>query len=153
MIGIISDVLEAYPIIYKIHKSINTDIYVCNNKERLIEKNCNIIITNNEDINKNNIYAININEFYKDDYITLDNNIIKNIIVNKDMKELKDYLEKIDSNKPILLSLKEEYLYEYIKNYSNNKIITISDLVLKKVEEIITTNNIKLTNTKNAYYL
>ena len=146
MIGILSNLLEAYPIIYKIHENINTDIYVSNNIVRLLENKCKIIITKEETKQYKDTIVIDINSLYNDNYTMLD----KNLLDKKD--NIKDYLSNLKPTNPIVLRLKEEYLYEEIKKYSNN-IITTSDLVLNKVVEIIKNNNIKLTNSKNAYYI
>lgn len=119
--------------------------------EKLKEKNCNIIITNQDysKINDSDIKFISLNPIYNDNDYVLENKELINAVTTADEQKVIDILNSINipTDKDIIIKDTELVFIKYlITNKFNNNVKTINDLILKEIPDSNEEGQIYLIN-------
>jgi len=106
--------------------------------EKLKEKNCNIIITNQDysKINDSGIKFISLNPIYNDNDYVLENKELITAVTTADEQKVIDILNSINipTDKDIIIKDTElVFIKHLITNKFNNNVKTINDLILKEI--------------------
>lgn len=155
MVGIITKE-NVYTLMIEIsNKNNNVYWYKDNSLEKgieiLKEKNCNIIITDQDfsKVNDNNIKFIDLNISQKNNEYILDNKELLNAISNHNEKEVLDILNSLDipKDKDILITNTNIVLIKHlVEKIFPNKVKTINDIILNEIPKSNEDGQIYLIN-------
>ena len=135
----------------------NTDVYWYKDNnlevgiEKLKEKNCNIIITDQDcsKVNNTDIKFISLNKEFNDNDYLLDNNDLIDAVNNVDEEKINEILNNINipKDKNIVINNQSLILIKHIiEEKLSNKVKTINDIILNEIPESNEEGQIYLIN-------
>lgn len=156
MIGIITKE-NIYTLMIEISSKKNSNVYWYKDNnlelgiEKLKEKNCNIIITNQDysNINDNSIKFISLNIASNNNEYILDSEELLNAINNHNEQEVLNILQNLDipNDKDILITNTNIVLIKHlVEEIFPNKVKTINDIILNEIPESNEDGEIYLIN-------
>lgn len=145
MIGIITKE-NIYTLMIEISSKKNSNVYWYKDNnlelgiEKLKEKNCNIIITNQDysNINDNSIKFISLNIASNNNEYILDSEELLNAINNHNEQEVLNILQNLNipNDKDILITNTNIVLIKHlVEEIFPNKVKTINDIILNEIPE------------------
>lgn len=145
MIGILTKE-NIYTLMIEISSKKNSNVYWYKDNnlelgiEKLKEKNCNIIITNQDysNINDNSIKFISLNIASNNNEYILDSEELLNAINNHNEQEVLNILQNLDipNDKDILITNTNIVLIKHlVEEIFPNKVKTINDIILNEIPE------------------
>lgn len=156
MIGILTKE-NIYTLMIEISSKKNSNVYWYKDNnlelgiEKLKEKNCNIIITNQDysNINDNSIKFISLNIASNNNEYILDSEELLNAINNHNEQEVLNILQNLDipNDKDILITNTNIVLIKHlVEEIFPNKVKTINDIILNEIPESNEDGEIYLIN-------